>query len=271
MAVYKPVRALERGLRILEVVNEKDGIKTQEVADLTGLSRPTVFRLLETLEANGFVSQSASGSGWRPTLACHLLSSGFVDKSWVGQIAMPEMVKLGRKILWPLDLVTIDGDAMQIRETTHKVSPFTFDMGMVGKHVPILHTAGGHAYLAFCPDKEREVIFEMLRKTGKSEHALIHDPHVMQQILERTRAGGFGFRTEGYRSHTQSVSTPIRHDGRVLGCLTVICLKSAVSFEEMVRRFVPRLKKASNTIGELIAIQATGNQTAASSRNELNQ
>lgn len=258
MAVYKPVRALERGLRILEVVNERDGIKTQDIADMTGLSRPTVFRLLETLESMGFVRPSGSGAGWHPTLACNLLSSGFVDKSWVGQIAMPEMIRLGEKILWPLDLVTIDGDAMQIRETTHKVSPFSFDMGMVGRRVPILHTAGGHAYLAFCPDDERDVIFEMLRKSGKSEHALIHDPHMMAQILERTRTRGYGFRTEGYRSHTHSVSVPIMHEGRVLAALSVICLKTAVTFDEMIRRFVPRLTRTCDRISTQIAQQSEG-------------
>lgn len=252
MTVYKPVRALDRGLRILEAVNENDGMKTQDIADLTCLSRPTVFRLLETLETMGFVTKSESGVGWQPTLACNLLSSGFVDKSWVGQIAIPEMIKLGEKTLWPLDLVTIDGAAMQIRETTHKTSPFSFDMGMVGKHVPILYTAGGHSYLAFCPDDEREVIFEMLRKSGEPEHALIHDPRMVQQILQRTRERGYGFRTDGYRSHTHSVSTPILYQGRVLACLTVICLKSAISFDEMVRRFVPRLQKTCERISAQI-------------------
>lgn len=256
MPVYKPVRALERGLRILEVVNENDGIKTQEIADLTSLSRPTVFRLLETLESMGFVTKSTSGVGWQPTLACNLLSSGFVDKSWVGQIATPEMISLGKKILWPLDLVTIDGTAMQIRETTHKVSPFSFDMGMVGKQVPILYTAGGHSYLAFCPDDEREVIFEMLRKSGQPEHALIHDPHMMQQILKRTRERGYGFRTDGYRSHTHSISTPIMHEGRVLASLSIICLKTAISFDEMVRRFVPRLQKTCSRISAQIAAKS---------------
>ena len=187
MAVYKPVRALERGLTILQVVNERDGVKTQELAELTGISRPTVFRLLETLQSRGFVSQSQSGGAWRPTLACHPLSSGFVDKSWVGQIAMPEMIELGKKVLWPIDLVTLDGDAMLVRETTHKVSPFSFDSGMVGARVPVLHTAGGHAHLAFCPEREREVLFEMLRKSDKPEHALVHDAQAIQQVIDRVR------------------------------------------------------------------------------------
>ena len=248
MAVYKPVRALERGLTILQVVNERDGVKTQDIAQLTGISRPTVFRLLETLEARGFVTQSPSGGGWHPTLSCNLLSSGFIDKSWVGQIAIPQMIKLGKRILWPLDLVTLDGDAMLVRETTHKVSPFSFDVGMVGARVPLLYTAGGHAYLAYCPEDEREVIFDMLRSSDRPEHALVHDTRAMHQILDRTRSRGFGIRTEGFKGHTHSISIPIYQNGRVLAALTVICLKTAISLEEMVRRFEPRLRRTCEAI-----------------------
>jgi len=185
-------------------------------------------------------------------MSCHLLSSGFDDKSWVGQIAMPEMIKLGREILWPIDLVTIDHDAMLIRKSTHMFSPLSFDTGMTGKRIPLLQSAGGHAYLAFCPDEEREMIFEMLRKSDKPEHALIHETLMIQRILERTREHGFGFRTEGGWDHTHCVSIPIMYDGRVLASLTIICMKSAISFDDMVRRFIPSLRKTCNRIGELI-------------------
>jgi IclR family mhp operon transcriptional activator len=253
MSVYNPVRALDRGLRVLQIINQHDGIKTQEIARLSGLARPTVFRLLETLEASGFVRQSESSSVWFPTLECHSLSSGFMDKSWIGNIAMPEMIRLGEKVLWPLDLVTLEGDAMQIRESTHKLSPFSFDVGMVGRRVPLLHTAGGYAYLAFCPENEREVIIDMLRTSAHPDHALIHEGKAFEQILEDTRKAGYGYRVQGgYRSHTQSVSAPIFSNGRVLACLTIICLKSALSFDTMVRDFVPLLQAASQRISDKI-------------------
>lgn len=252
MAVYNPVRALERGLTILQAVNEQDGVTTQEIAQRIGLSRSTVFRLLETLQSMGFVSQSTSGGGWSPTMSCHALSSGFDDKSWVGQIAMPEMIKLGREILWPIDLVTIDHDAMFIRESTHMFSPLSFDPGMIGKRIPLLQSAGGHAYLAFCPDEEREMIFEMLRKSDKPEHALIHEPDMIRHMLERTRAHGFGFRTEGGWDHTQCVSIPIMFDGRVLAAMTIICMKSAISFDDMVRRFIDPLRQTCERIGQRV-------------------
>lgn len=252
MAVYKPVRALERGLIILEAVNERDGMRTQEVADHCDLSRPTAFRLLETLESLGFVAQSKSGGSWHPTLRCNLLSSGFLDKAWVGQIAMPEMIKLGKDILWPVDLVTLAGDAMQVRESTHKTSPFSFDVGMVGQKIPMLLTAGGRAYLAYCPEEERDEILENMRRTGKPEHTLAHDPQFIAKIITMTRDRGYGFRAEEFKSHTVSISIPIFKNDRPIASLTVVCLKSVISLEEAARKFEAPLRDTCHRIEEQI-------------------
>ncbi|MDK3018819.1 helix-turn-helix domain-containing protein [Pseudodonghicola flavimaris] len=253
MTVYKAVRALERGLTILEAVNEKDGMRTQEVADYCGLSRPTVFRLLETLEAQGFVQQSKSDGAWHPTLRCNLLSCGYLDKAWVGQLAMPEMVRLGSQILWPIDLVTLAEDSMQVRQSTHKFSPFSFDVSMIGKKIPLLLTAGGRAYFSYCPEEEREEILDILRRTGQPDHNLAHDPRFLAKIIALTRERGYGFRAEEFRPKTVSISMPIMKHGRPVACLTVSALKSALSLEELARKFSRKLRQTCDRIEELIA------------------
>ena len=251
MAVYTPVRALERGLRLLEAVNAAGGLTSQEAATECGLSRATAYRLLETLAAEGFVVQSPSDLRWRPTLQCCTLSSGFLDKAWIGQIAAPEMVKLGEKILWPLDLTTLSGDAMLIRETTHKTSPFSFDVGMVGRTVPLLLSAAGHAYLSWAPEEERAALLEMMRGTGKPEHVQAHEPRRIAAILERSRARGYGFRTEGFKPHTLSIAMPVMKGGRPVAALSVICLKSAITLEEAARKFAEPLAETCAKIGAM--------------------
>lgn len=250
MPVFQPVRAVERALLILRIINAQDGSRIQQLATMTKIPRPTVFRLLETLEAQGYVMKSKSDDTWHPTLECNALSSGFLDKAWVGQIAMPEMVNLGRKILWPLDLVTYSDKAMKIRETTHKFSPFSFDVGMVGTEIPMLHTAGGHVYLAYCSDAEREAILDFMRKSDAPEHALAHDEGTIQQIIQRTRDKGFGYRTDGYKGHTSSISVPIFQQGEILAALTIVCLNSALSFDEIVRKYSKKLRTTCKKIGD---------------------
>jgi IclR family mhp operon transcriptional activator len=103
------------------------------------------------------------------------LSAGFHDDVWVTRAAAPILHELGREVLWPVDLVTFENDAMIIRETTHAESPFSIDRGMAGTQLPVLQTSGGRAHLAFCPTDERDVILARLRQSGKPGDALAHD------------------------------------------------------------------------------------------------
>jgi IclR family transcriptional regulator, mhp operon transcriptional activator len=61
------VRAFKRGLDVLHEVNRSGGIRAGDVARQLDLPRPTVYRLLETLEELGYVARSASDDRFRVT------------------------------------------------------------------------------------------------------------------------------------------------------------------------------------------------------------
>ena len=65
------VRSLERGLALLIAMNRRKLPSVVELARDTRLPRPTVYRLLETLNHAGFVTRSspADGSALRPRSA----------------------------------------------------------------------------------------------------------------------------------------------------------------------------------------------------------
>jgi len=56
--------ALRRGLRILGALRDAAALRAAELAALTGIPRPTVYRLLEILEAEGFVAREADGKSF---------------------------------------------------------------------------------------------------------------------------------------------------------------------------------------------------------------
>ena len=188
-------------------MNHHSGLRASKVARLIGIPRPTAYRLLETLEGMGFVARGSSQDSWRPTLKTKSLSSGFRDEDWVAQIAVPPMMKLGRQILWPLDLVTFTNYRMLIRESTHNISPFSVDHGMVGRELPVLETAGGRAYLAFVSSPERQHILSGLRSELGNEKVDYHKDGPLSLILKRTLDLGVGFRVKGFqRSDNEHLS-----------------------------------------------------------------
>jgi IclR family mhp operon transcriptional activator len=250
MSKFGAVRSLRRGLEVLEAVNHYSGLRASKVARIIGIPRPTAYRLLETLEGMGFVARGSSQDSWRPTLKTKSLSSGFRDEDWVAQIAVPQMMKLGRQILWPLDLVTFRNYRMLIRESTHNISPFSVDHGMVGRELPVLETAGGRAYLAFVSAPERQHILSALRSELGDEKVDYHQDGPLSFILKRTLDLGVGFRIKGFNNRTMSISAPIMGQERPIGCLTVIWIASAMKFDEVIRTHKDALIAAARAISK---------------------
>ncbi|MCP1742341.1 DNA-binding transcriptional ArsR family regulator [Bradyrhizobium japonicum] len=71
------VRAFKRGLDVLQEVNRSGGIRAGDVARALDLPRPTVYRLLETLEELGYVARSASDERFRVTRLALSLGDGY--------------------------------------------------------------------------------------------------------------------------------------------------------------------------------------------------
>jgi IclR family transcriptional regulator, mhp operon transcriptional activator len=155
MPHYQPVRALERGLAVLKATNSLKKVTVEAIATETGLSWSTALRMLETLECNGYVRRNDDDRVFHATLMARALSKGSGRGSWVAELASASISKLSRQLVWPIDLMIFDNDAMLIVETTHRSSPLSIDRNMVGRRLPVLLTSAGRAYLAHTSAVER--------------------------------------------------------------------------------------------------------------------
>lgn len=255
MSGFESVRSLRRGLQILQVINQRNGLKAGEIARETDIPRPTVYRLLETLESMRFITRDHSTDKWRVTLYTKSLSSGFRDEDWVLRNAVPEMVRLSREILWPIDLVTYRNYRMHIRESTHNISPYSIDHGMVGLELPVLEVSSGRAYLAFCSETERQHTLAGLRDELGLADPIILPEGPLDLLLEQTREMGIGFRRDNFRKGTCSISSPIFHNDRVIACMTIIWTTSAIRFEKFVEMYREELMSITRSISQALETQ----------------
>ncbi|MCK5745369.1 MAG: helix-turn-helix domain-containing protein [Oricola sp.] len=249
------VRAVERAFRVLQIVNTRDGVSPSEIAQATEIPRPTVYRLLETMEQLRFVVRDQLTNKWRVALHTKSLSSGFRDADWVCQVAIPEMVSFGKRILWPVDLMVFQNDHMEIRESTYYLSPYSLDRGMVGTQLPLQDTASGRAYLLFSPDKQRDDVLERLKARSGSSAPLMTPDGSLDQVLDQCRELGVGFRKRGFRVNTMSIAAPIMTGENVLACITIIWLRSALDFDEAVKLYRDPLLRLAERISESISDQ----------------
>ncbi|CCD91903.1 putative transcriptional regulatory protein, IclR family [Bradyrhizobium sp. ORS 375] len=243
------VRAFKRGLDVLRAVNRSGGIRAGDVARQLDLPRPTVYRLLETLEELGYVARSASDDRFRVTRHALSLGDGYDPGIVICQAAAPYLAELSRTLVWPVDLSTYENGAMVIQETTHARSPLSIDRSMIGKRLPMLQTSAGRAYLAACPAAERDLIINHLRRIENAEDVPFLAPERLQRMMSETAQRGYAIRDEGeFNPKTSSIAVPIVRDDVVFGCISIIWIRSAMTLEEAVTQYAAPLRDTAAAI-----------------------
>jgi IclR family mhp operon transcriptional activator len=247
MESTRPIRALMRGLDALTVLNLRNGATVSEVAHEIRLPRTTVYRILETLCNAGYVFRDASDDRYRLTVMVRALSGGFDDDAWVSEIARPAIHELSGEIGWPVSIATLSGSTMMMRETTDHMSGFAVERHSAGFRAPLLTTAPGQAYLAFCPSSQREALIGNLAPAQRAE---------LEQLLNEVRAQGFATVSRTRRNVEEiAVSVPVMLHERVPACLSVRFAASAVPPKAGLESFAPKLRQCAAKISTALLEQ----------------
>lgn len=250
------VRALTRGLSILRFVNEAGAVKPGEIASSLNIPRPTVYRLLRTLEEEGYVAFSSSNSRVRVTRFAGSLGDGSALNTRLCTIAGPLLSEYAQKIVWPLDLSIYENAAMVIQETTHGRSPMSIDRGMVGYRLPILRTSAGRAYLGHCSEIEKQVVINHVSRLNAPEDRPFLDEKSLTAMLIDVKKDGYASRNAGeFRPKTSSIAWPIVVDGTAVGSISMIWISTAMSLKQAIGQHGDSLCELSQKLQNALEVE----------------
>lgn len=259
MAKTETIRGLWRGLQVLQALQMNPILSLHEIHLATGISKPSLLRILLTLEQAGMVSRRLADGHYRiSTVARTARKRDRYDR--VAEAAAPVLDRLCQKVSWPSDLFVPAGDHMERRESSRsQVHHFSHPsyLTRVGQPVNWLMTGVGRAYLAFCPAQERDAIIQALRKSDQFEDQLARDQRQIEKILAETRARGYGTRDPGfigggYRNPTDDglagIAVPLLDRKRVHGSINILWIRTAMTIDECAARYLSDLQSAAAEI-----------------------
>jgi IclR family mhp operon transcriptional activator len=242
LAEHKIVRGLVRGLSVLRALSQSNYATALSLSRTTGLPRGTIYRLLDTLIAAGYVAQVSGSETYRLTSSIRVLSDGFDEEALVTEIAGDLLPEYHERLLWPIDVAIPDDDFMVIRQTTHRISPLSFvPANPLGHRLPILLTAPGRAFLAHLPKRERDEMLHRCSASGQPDAGPGGTGGSMERLLADVRKLGYGYRDGGILPKTCSIAVPVMREGRPLACVNLMFLRSAVSIEKAAEQYLPSL------------------------------
>ena len=250
MERYAGVKSAERMFDIIELLNSCRGANVAELAAKSGFSRRAIDRMLLSLMKYGYARRLETDGKYYLTHLVRKLSDGFSEEEWVSDVASPILVELGQEILWPCDIATFINDAMYLRDTSRRFSPFSIDWVTVGHRFPMMISATGRAYLSYCPEPEREEILEVLRGSSDQFDQLVNKRGYVDAFVEETLRQGYSARCRRfiYDGRTDSIAVPVRIGPRVLGAIGITGIASAISGLELANRHLGSLLAARDKL-----------------------
>lgn len=265
MSNIKPTRALARGLEVIQVLNERHSTPLSLLNERTGMSRATLLRILNTLDAAGWIYRYRANGNYRLATAVCRLGQHLLTVDRIAESAAPILDRLYQQVGWPSDIAFCTGQSMQILDSTRRMRPEIGNHNPLDIHAPMLWSALGRAYLAFCPAAEREAILDRLRDSPARldlDQATC-DQRWIEGLLEDTRASGYGVAepdSEGHPNGKRGISAmavPVRTGGRIRACLSLIWIEGEDedSLCRMVGEGLPVLQDAAQEIADRLRRQ----------------
>jgi DNA-binding IclR family transcriptional regulator len=217
------VTGLLRGLSVLRCFDHgRERLGSSDIARMTGLPQPTVWRLCKTLEHGGYLFADRDGKRFRPGLPILTLGYAALDTLELAELARPLLEEVATEFKGACGLSTPEGTHMLFVQRFEAPRAYLNFILRVGSEVPVISSGTGWAYLAGLSEPERGKLLTQCRKA---------DPVLYREKAESALAAVTSYATSGFISNVDvffpglaTVAAPLTKAGRwtpyVLNCTT---------------------------------------------------
>ena len=245
------VTALARGLDILRCFNaNRTELGTMEIASITGLPQPTVWRLCHTLLRSGYLAPSPSNGKLRIGVGVLGLGYAVVAMLNIGELALHEMHRLAHDFHVACSLAAPDRTDMLIVQRAHDADSMLVVNLHVGSRLPMATSSVGWAFLAKAPEPVRAALLRELEKRYAREW-----PELRKRIdaaIEACHRRGYALNGRIYHRDINAIAVPIvSDDGSELYAVNCGGPAATITVKKLEKEIAPRLI-------ELAGIMRTG-------------
>ncbi|MET8253222.1 IclR family transcriptional regulator C-terminal domain-containing protein [Micromonospora sp. NPDC005197] len=248
------IEALARGLDVLRSFRPAcPSMTLSEIAAATGLARPTVRRILITLESLGYVRAVGRGHALTPRVL--ELGMAYVNALNMWDVARPHMEKLVAQTNESTSMAQLDGS--DIVYVARVAVPKIVTLGVtIGTRFPAPATSMGKVLLAALPPETLAAVLAEPTRSGITPRWQ-PSPGELDAVLREARAKGWALADQDLAPGIRSVATGVRDgDGRVVAAINVTVHAAETSLETLREEHLPRLLRAAADIGHDWALTA---------------
>jgi len=246
------IRSVERAIELLQALNRRPLSTLHELHCETGLPKPSIVRLLRTLEAKGLVAQSSSYGAYQLLGGVKSLASGFHHEPQIIEVAENIMIDFTRREGWPLSLALFDMNAMVVRACTIRFTALSLEHASLNRRLSLVSRALGRAYLAHSAPNEQAILLSILKDSRHVEDAPAHNAPRMARMIEEIRARGYATRDPLTDPRSSTIAVPVNENGRVVASLGFTWITAAMPADRATEQYLPLLLETAEAISQAL-------------------
>jgi IclR family mhp operon transcriptional activator len=236
-----PALLPEKTLALLSIIGGEGSMNVSRLAALTGISRPAVYRILDSLIALGIVRRRYSDGLYCLSAGAGILGRGFSDDHGLRGIGEAAIMRIQQRLIWPVDLAGLFEDGLYLIASTRQDSPLA--LGAVttpGSPISLLDSALGLAFLAGAPGDL------LARMAGP------RIPAAARRALAIADERGHVLRTEG---RVGMIAVAISGQNHPRGAIGLEYFTAAMSEEDAVKACLPMLLQEATEIARQLDLR----------------
>ncbi|WP_170387511.1 IclR family transcriptional regulator [Ruegeria atlantica] len=241
-----------RLLLILEEVARRGvAVKPSDLIEALGLAKPTVHRLLQTAEAEGFLQRDLDGRSYGPGHRLRLLSVNTMSSEHLRTARLAILRSVAEEVGETCNLAIPDREGMIYLDRVETKWPLRIQLP-VGTQVPFHCTASGKLYLSTLRQKTLDGFLSAGNLRSQTERSLT-DPKALRAEIQHIAENRYSTDDEEFMAGMAALAVPVQDgQGRLVGTLSVHAPTQRHDVNSLMS-FLGTLQKGANELSALLA------------------
>jgi len=213
------IRVIARAADILHSLGKhQDGLTLGEIAQLVGLPRSTVQRIVKALEDVNLVIAASPTGGVRLGPALLALAASAKQFS-IDEFAKPAIVQLSKETGETVDLAIMGTDKAVVVDQIPGTHPLVA-VSETGSSLPLHCSASGKVLLAMLPEERFARIKARLTLSPLTRNSPV-SWDLLERDLEAVRRTGIAYDREEFRNGICAVAAGVRGPGNEIAAISI--------------------------------------------------
>lgn len=241
-----------RLLLILEEVARRGvAVKPADLIEALGLAKPTVHRLLQTAEAEGFLQRDLDGRSYGPGPRLRQMSVNTVSSEHLRTARLAILRGVADEIGETCNLAIPDREGMIYLDRVETKWPLRIQLP-IGTQVPFHCTASGKMYLSTLRRNTLDGFLSARGLTANTEKT-ITDPTAMRAEIAKIAQNGYSTDDEEFMPGMAAVAVPVFDENDRLAATLSVHAPTQRHDLTSLKQFLPLLQSGALKLSGLLA------------------